>query len=156
MRPIRVYADTSVYGGVFDIEFERPSRMFFEQVREGRFHLVGSALVRDEISGAPPRVRDFFEEFLPWIEMSEVRDDAVALRNDYLKARIVGRSGTTDAQHVAMATVLRCPVIVSWNFGHIVHFEKIPLYNGVNLSRGYPRIAIHTPQEVIRYEKKGL
>lgn len=27
--PLRVYADTSVFGGVFDAEFEEPSRKFF-------------------------------------------------------------------------------------------------------------------------------
>lgn len=28
MRPIQVYADTSVFGGVFDVEFDLPSRPF--------------------------------------------------------------------------------------------------------------------------------
>ena len=37
---IRVYADTSVYGGVFDEEFAEASRTFFEQVRGGRFRLI--------------------------------------------------------------------------------------------------------------------
>ena len=32
MPPIRVYADTSVFGGVFDEEFQVASRTFFEQV----------------------------------------------------------------------------------------------------------------------------
>ncbi len=31
---------------------------------------------------------------------------------------------------------------------HIVNFQKIPLYNGINLSKGYAGIAIHSPQEV--------
>lgn len=35
----------------------------------------------------------------------------------------------------------------------IVHFQKIPLYNGVNLTRGYGLIAIHTPQEVLTDEE---
>lgn len=59
-----------------------------------------------------------------------------------------------DALHVALATVLDCRMIVSWNFKHIVHFQKIPLYNGVNKVQGYPEIAIHTPQEVLCYEEK--
>jgi hypothetical protein len=32
-RPIRVYADTSVYGGVFDEEFSVTSTAFFDSVR---------------------------------------------------------------------------------------------------------------------------
>jgi hypothetical protein len=27
---VRAYADTSVFGGVFDDEFEKPSKLFFE------------------------------------------------------------------------------------------------------------------------------
>ncbi len=51
-----------------------------------------------------------------------------------------------------MATVSGRRAIVSWNFRHIVHARKIPLYNGVNKGQGYKEIAIHTPQEVIDYE----
>jgi hypothetical protein len=48
IRALRVYADTSVYGGVFDEEFADASRAFFDQVAEGGFQLVISALVHDE------------------------------------------------------------------------------------------------------------
>ena len=59
--------------------------------------------------------------------------------------------------HVAIATVARCPVIVSWNFRHIVHRLKVPQYNAVNTLRGYPGLAIHSPREVIEYaEEEGL
>jgi hypothetical protein len=37
---IRVYADTSVYGGVFDLGIDQASKEFFEQVKQGRFQLV--------------------------------------------------------------------------------------------------------------------
>jgi hypothetical protein len=53
---------------------------------------------------------------------------------------------------VALATANRCRLIVSWNFKHIVHFDKIPLYNGVNLINGYDTLSINTPSEVIAYE----
>ncbi|MCG3198990.1 MAG: hypothetical protein HUU16_04465 [Candidatus Omnitrophica bacterium] len=53
---------------------------------------------------------------------------------------------------MALATILACRVIVSWNFRHIVHFQKIPLYNAVNRLMGYSEIGIHTPLEVIADE----
>lgn len=37
MKEIRVYADTSVFGGVYDIEFDTPSHTFFDQVKMGVF-----------------------------------------------------------------------------------------------------------------------
>ena len=42
---IRVYAETSVYGGVFDAGIDAASREFFAQVRSGRFALIVSAVV---------------------------------------------------------------------------------------------------------------
>lgn len=40
-------------------------------------------------------------------------------------------------------------MIVSWNFKHIVHFDKISGYHGVNLLEGYKAIPIYSPLEVI-------
>ncbi|MEW6482824.1 MAG: PIN domain protein, partial [bacterium] len=44
-------------------------------------------------------------------------------------------------------------VLVSWNFRHIVNLNKIHLYNGVNLKKGYPLLEIRSPREVV-YEKE--
>ena len=55
-KRIRVYADASVYGGAFDEEFDAASREFFAAVRAGRFQLVVSTVVRDELKEAPERV----------------------------------------------------------------------------------------------------
>jgi hypothetical protein len=41
-RDIKVYADTSVFGGVFDSEFQEASKIFFNAIREARFVLVSS------------------------------------------------------------------------------------------------------------------
>jgi hypothetical protein len=54
-----------------------------------------------------------------------------------------------DAQHIAIATVGRVDVLVSWNFRHIVNLERIHGYNSVNLRKGYPMIEIRTPREVL-------
>jgi len=153
MNGLRIYADTSVFGGAFDKEFEEPTRMLLDQVRGGRFRVVVSALVEDEMLGAPQDVRALFAKIQEIAEMSDIPDSAIDLRKAYLDARIVGQSSVADALHVAIATVLECRAIVSWNFRHIVHLEKIPLYNEVNKAHGYPKIAIHTPQEVIQYEE---
>ena len=56
MRTLIVYADTSVFGGVFDEEFEADSKAFFESVRTGRFALLISDVVRREIGFAPEAV----------------------------------------------------------------------------------------------------
>ena len=47
-------------------------------------------------------------------------------------------------------------MIVSWNFQHIVHFQKIPLYNAINMLQGHQTLAIFSPREVIRYEDEEV
>lgn len=154
MLPIRIYADTSVYGGVFDVEFEKPSRMFFDQVRQGRFALIMSPLIQNEVEPAPIQVRNLFDEAVLLAELVTPGEADVELRSAYVAAGIVGPASMTDAAHVALATVAKCVAIVSWNFKHIVHFEKVPRYNAVNTLMGYGNIGIYSPAEVVAYEKR--
>lgn len=151
MPPIRVYADTSVYGGTFDTEFAAASTKFFEEVRIGRFQLVIGAPVRDEIDGAPPQVRSLFDAIAPLAAQADISAETLDLRNAYLEAEVVGEASTIDATHVALATLSNCQLLVSWNFKHIVHRDKAPRYNAVNTLRGLPTIGIYSPAEVVRY-----
>jgi len=66
-----------------------------------------------------------------------------------LPAEGMGALHRNDALHVALATVARADLIVSWNFKHIVHFDKIRGFNAVNLREGYIPIEIHSPLEVV-------
>ena len=149
---LRIYLDSSVFGGVWDKEFKEPSITLFNQIKEKKFLLVTSEVVQLELEKAPVKVQNLFNEYLPSAEVVLVSQEALQLQQAYLDANIVGVSYTTDALHVALATVNECSAIVSWNFKHIVHFQKIPLYNAINTVHGYGQIAINSPQEVIVYE----
>ena len=39
-----------------------------------------------------------------------------------------------------------------WNFKHIVNFDRILKFNGVNVTNGYSQIAIHSPLELDYYD----
>ena len=153
MPPIRVYADTSVFGGVFDPEFQSASRTFFDQVRSGRFQLVTCALVRYEISQAPDRVQGLLGGMMDIVEVAEISDGSYSLQDAYLSEGILDSRHAEDALHVAIASVFGCSLVVSWNFRHIVHFQKIPLYNAVNILKGYDQIGVFSPLEVLSYEE---
>lgn len=152
MKKIKVYVDTSVFGGVFDDEYKKASSIFFEQVKLNLFEIFISPIVSNEISLAPLQVQDFYTEILPQTKIIDISDEALKLRDAYLNAKIISKKYSNDALHVALATASGCSLIVSWNFKHIVHFEKIALYNAINISEGYQQISIYSPLEVIRYE----
>jgi len=147
-----VYVDTSVFGGAFDDVFAEPSRAFFDEVRNGRFTAAVSTIVLDELRGAPQDVRRLYAELQTEMKIVQLSEASLRLVRHYLAAGIVGEKWRSDALHVAVATTIGCRAIVSWNFRHIVHFEKIPLYNGVSMSQGFGPLAIHTPQEMVHYE----
>lgn len=148
----RVYVDTSVFGGIFDEEFKNASTVFFNQVRKGEFKIVTSPVVIDEISLAPVKVQKFYKQFDSFVEIIGITSEVLELRDAYLKAKIIPKKYSNDALHVALASLSECSIIVSWNFKHIVNFEKIPLYNAINIINGYKQVAIHSPLEVIKYE----
>jgi len=149
---MRIYADTSVFGGVFDQEFSEPSRQFFEEVDAGRFVPVTSAVVEAEIEPAPERIRMFFAEYAEKAVIVVPDQAALDMQMNYVSSGVVTEKSLGDALHVAIATVSGCDLIVSWNFRHIVHFDKIPKYNAVNVLNGYGHIGIYSPSEVIHYD----
>lgn len=149
-----IYVDTSVFGGVFDPEFERGSKLFFEQVRAHRFNVIVSPVTSREIKDAPQRVRSLFEEILPLTEAVEFAPEVIELKNLYLTQGVLTQKSEDDALHVALASFHRCEVIVSWNFKHIVHQLKIPAFNAANILAGYPPIQIYSPWQVIDYGKE--
>jgi predicted nucleic acid-binding protein len=156
MKPLRIYVDTSVFGGVFDLEFMTPSNTLFEQIRQGQFLLCVSEVVKREIDHAPEQVRTFYAECAHMTEMLPITRECLELRERYLEKAIVSRKYVDDALHVAVASVAGCDIIVSWNFKHIVHFEKIVLYNAINKINGYRELFIYSPLEVINYEDENL
>lgn len=149
---MKVYADTSVFGGVFDREFSDPSRQFFDEIDAGRFFLVTSAVVAAEIEPAPGKIQAFFARYTESATIVDVSEKALELQLNYIKSGVVTESSLDDALHVAVASVSGCDLIVSWNFKHIVHFEKIPKYNAVNRLNGHNHIGIYSPLEVIQYD----
>jgi hypothetical protein len=151
-RPLRIYVDSSVFGGVEDVEFKRPSKLFFDAIRQGKVHPVLFALVLWELDSAPPPVLALFQDILPLAKAVEVEPAALRLRYAYLRARIVTQRWAADALHVAVASVAGCSAIVSWNFKHIVNYRRIPLYDAVNRIEGYGELAIYSPWEVIGEE----
>lgn len=150
MKVHRVYADTSVFGGPFDEEFAEVSQRFFEEVRQGRYRLLVSDVTVREIQKGPPDVQLFFFA-LPEEQMERVglNEEVIALRDRYIQAGILPPARLDDAAHVALATVGEADIMVSWNFRHMVHFEKVRQYNAVNLTLGYKTIEIRSPREVI-------
>jgi hypothetical protein len=89
------------------------------------------------------------------VEMIDRADEIRSLREGYLRASILGPEHQADAEHIASASVAEVDFVVSWNFKHIVQFEKIAGYQAVNLLNGYREIRIYSPREVVVADEEG-
>jgi hypothetical protein len=148
MRPLRVFVDTSVFGGMFDAEFDVETRRFFDAVHSGRFRLAVSDQVVREVGPAPSNVKAFFESLIPQMELLQDSLEVQRMTDLYLAGGVVTSKYRTDASYVAYATVHACAGLVSWNFSHIVHEDKTRLFNVVNAGQGYPPLFMATPGEI--------
>ena len=138
MKRLRIYVDTSVIGGCFDDEFKEESNAFIAKVVSGEFCLIVSDLLVAELAGAPENVQTVLERLSAAnVETVDLSEEAQRLRDEYLKSGVVTIEHGNDALHVALATVNGADMIVSWNFRHIVHYDKIRGFNSVNLREGY-------------------
>ena len=152
MKLQRVYTDTSVIGGCFDVEFAPWSNGLFEDFRLGRFTPVVSAVVAAEVENAPENVRAAYNELVALrAEMLLVTDEALELADAYLARGVLTPKYYDDATHIALATLAQVDLLVSWNFRHIVRYDKIRAFNAVNLERGYQLIQIYSPREVTHH-----
>ena len=150
----RIYTDTSVIGGVLDVEFTQSSQLLMDAFRPGEATLVLSSLTELELLSAPSGVQATLAQ-VPEVhrERVEMTEEALVLAGLYIDARAIGPANRADAQHIAIARVSRVDALVSWNFKHIVNLQRIQAYNSVNLREGYPILEIRTPREVIDYGK---
>jgi hypothetical protein len=148
MKP-RIYTDTSIMGGCEDDEFREPSRRLLEAFVSGDLMLVLSELTLRELEAAPEGVRMVLGRVpQAHIEPLSLSSEAEELAAAYIEDGAIGARMRADALHIALATVARVDVLVSWNFKHIVNLKRIHAYNAVNLKKGYPLLEIRTPREV--------
>jgi hypothetical protein len=150
-----MFVDTSVLGGCHDEEFDVVSRLLFAEFKSGNAIAVVSSMTLEELQLAPDKIRRVLDE-LPAsaLEYVELDADAAELADEYIADGVVGQGSLIDAQQVAVASLHKVDVIVSWNFKHIVNLNRIRLFAATNLRHGLMTPEIRSPREVLtNYEE---
>jgi len=79
-------------------------------------------------------------------------DEVEILAQTYISEKALGKASENDAYHIALSSVNRLDCLISWNFKHIVNFDKIKMFNSINMRLGYPLIDIRLPIEFLKNE----
>lgn len=152
MKKPRIYVDTSVIGGCCDLEFQEWSLGLLADFKKGSLSLLLSELTDAEIQDAPDEVKEIYAEFREYANgILELTPEAIELADAYISHNILIQNFRNDARHIAIATIAGADLLVSWNFKHIVRFDKIQKFNAVNIEMGYKPILIYSPREVTTY-----
>jgi len=154
MRQQRIYIDTSIVGGFFDIEFEKETKLLFKLLENKEVIFVVSNLLREELKDAPEHVKNLLDNYSnDHFEIVMLTDEAKELADKYIADHVVGQTSLDDCRHIALATINKVDTLASWNFKHIVNLTRIKGYNGVNLKNGYHTLEIRNPKDLVDYEK---
>jgi len=146
----RIYVDTSVFGGYFEVEFEQWTKPFIEKFIAGELKLLYSQITEIELKNAPENVRNLVKSIpMEHIEFLSITDKAIDLADKYVQENVVGKTSIEDCRHIAIATLNNADILASWNFKHIVNVNRIRGYNSVNYKYGHKILEIRTPREII-------
>jgi hypothetical protein len=112
-------------------------------------------LTESELTNAPLNVQQFFKSLdNKYKELIQLTPAALNLAKTYIEEKVVGQTSLSDCLHIAVATINKVDILVSWNFKHIVNVYRIRGYNSVNLRLGYSTLEIRSPKEIVGNENE--
>lgn len=151
-----IYIDTSVIGGYFDDEFKTETRRLWNLRKKSLYHFKTSIVTLEEISKAPDRVQQLFAKTFDEESILQDSSEAEQLARAYMEREVVPVKYFDDAQHVAICTLARIGLLVSWNFKHLANLQRENAFNGVNLLHGYDQVRILSPTSLIYGHEKEI
>lgn len=106
----------------------------FEEFISGIKIAIISDITLDELSFAKFEVKNQVNK-IPnqYKEYIINNNETEKLADKYISEKVVTKKYYEDALHIAIATINKVDVLVSWNFKHIVNLDKIRMYNSVNV-----------------------
>lgn len=142
----RIYVDTSVIGGCFDIECRENSLALFEAFKKGSIKVILSDLTILELASAKQAIKDQVSE-APSARVipASINGKTYALAEAYIKAGALTHKYYHDALHIALATVFKADVLAGWHPEYIINITTITIINAINMLMGYHKIDLLTP-----------
>ena len=120
--------------------------------RRHEFNLVTSAAVIEELSrGEHPLKKDKLA-LLHGVPLLPVTDEVIATARVYIARKAMPADPKGDALHLALASVYKCDMLLSWNCRHIVNYQKAGHLKQLNSELNLPVPALITPLELLNRE----
>ncbi len=158
MNKLNIYLDTSVINFIFandapekrDITIEYFDRF----IKTGYYtHYISEIVVSEikrtkEIDIREKLLKVLNDYKLDYIELNPL-DEIEDLTTHYINSKVIPAKKIDDALHVAVCTVKKIDILLSWNFRHLANINKERKIMVANIEAGYsftPRLT--NPMEV--------
>ncbi|MFH1713204.1 MAG: PIN domain nuclease, partial [Candidatus Jacksonbacteria bacterium] len=75
--------------------------------------------------------------------------EIISLAQDYIRKKIIPSAKLFDAYHLAVATIHKIDILVSWNYNHIANKFTEEQVNKFNVLQRYHQITIEFPLKLL-------
>lgn len=146
-----IYLDTSVVSALFDgrnPERKAITEDFFRSIENHSVHVSELTLAEIE-NTSDATLRNQMQEKVKSLIVLPLADDVESLSNKYVEHGAISANYAEDTYHIAISVINHIPILLSWNFRHIVRRKTKDIVNLVNTMSGYPHLEIITPGEFL-------
>ncbi|MDR1065149.1 MAG: PIN domain nuclease [Oscillospiraceae bacterium] len=158
MKTPKIYLDTSVISHL-DAQ-DTPEKMtdtlkLWKDIKAAKYDVYISDLTIAELDRCPEPKRSEMLSALLDIEYTEIAQDGRSKQLSLLYFEVGGLppKSKADAEHIAIASVNDCDIILSWNFKHIVNLRAMTAVEDVNIKKRYKNIRILSPTMLLDEEE---
>jgi predicted nucleic acid-binding protein len=149
-----IYVETSVVGAYLDNgePFRRDLTIrWWEHELADYVPYVSQLVVRELERTSEPR-RSSYLNLIRDLPQHEIREEVAILAEGYVSRGIFHRKYIGDALHVAVASVNKADMLVTWNFGYIANVHRQARVRLFNTTAGFFVPVIVTPEFLISAE----
>ena len=156
-----IYLETTIFNFPFADDapqYKADTLRLFAEIKAGKFKPFTSEYVTQELDSTKDagRLRQMKALIADYgIAVIPASEEIKRLSEVYVTTGIIPEKYSTDALHLAAATVAGLDYIISLNFRHIVKHKTIIETEIINAREGFKRVFIHTPAEVIDHEENA-
>lgn len=149
-----LYLETSVIGAYLDNgePFRRDLTIRWWEHELADYQPYVSPLVVRELERTSEPRRGSYLNLIRGLPQYEVTEEASILAEGYISRGIFHRKYLGDALHVALASVNKADMIVTWNFGYLANVHRQARVRLFNTMAGFFVPNIVTPEFLISAE----
>lgn len=152
---LKVYLETTIPNYLYanDTPREMDITRKFWRIIHKKYDCFISRLVVDEIERTSnPDKRKLLLKSIEGIRVLSITDECRKLAEIYVSKNIIPSRYEPDAMHIAIATLNKLDILVTWNMDHMANPKTRITIRDENERLGYKVIDIATPEEVISIE----